>query len=64
MFHVKNVNERPQLISWQHYRSSFQQVQIEGSCGGEDHTAGRLREAGNMPDVIDCGTMEKSQWQS
>ena len=30
-------------------------MQIEGSCGGEDHTAGRLREAGNMPLIVEQG---------
>ena len=34
------------------------------SEGFEDHTAGRLREAGDMSDVVDCGTREKIQWQS
>ena len=34
----------------------FPSGQIEGSSGDEDHTAGRLREARNMPDVVDCGT--------
>ena len=30
-------------------------MQIEGSFEGEDHTAGRLREAGNMSLIVEQG---------